>query len=123
MKKLSEMNAVELSAAICKMAEPASRLVEDERVFDVMRGMAEKLKEAKIPIKGIAVFLTTLVPVLLGDTHRNDTLEILAAVSGEDPEALKRKNGILVAKQLYSLMMEDTDALRAFRPDQEARAE
>lgn len=123
MKKISEMNATELSLAICKMAKPASRLVDDERVFDAMREMAERLKDAKSPIKGIAVFLTTLVPVLLGDDHRSDTLEIIAAVSGEDPETLKRKNGIAVAKQLYSLMMEDTEALRAFRPDQEGRAE
>lgn len=123
MKKLREMNIDEMSVAICRMAEPIANLVEDGAVMDAFRAMAEKGKAATNMLQNMGAFLSTLVPVLLGDKHRQDTLAVMAAVCGQSVEELKVRNGMDVIKDLHAMLTADTDVVPLFRPDEEARGE
>ena len=69
------------------------------------------------------MFVSVVVPTLLGEKHRDDTYALLAAVSGVSVDEVKKQNGFKTAKDVWSIFMTDVDMASMFRDGDEARAE
>lgn len=123
MRKIAEMNTDEMAIAICQMAEPVSNIMSDGMVSDAFVEMSKKLNKNSTLLQNIAVFTSVLVPVLLGEKHRNDTYAVLAALEGTTVENIRKQNGIKTAKDLFDVFMANKETTTIFRPDQEVRAE
>lgn len=117
MKKLSQMSCTELSRVLCEIASPAEKLFADPDVMGFFDKMKDLRQEANgIPIVFLARLLTTMTPVFLGDKHRDDTLGILAALKGVPVEKLAEQNGIETMRDVWDMLMTDTDLMGFFRP-------
>ena len=98
-KKLSELNGWELMGRLADLAEPIGNLTNDDLFWDTFtectkRGVSLKQKDG---LRFILKAYGKLIPILMGEDHRKDTIRILAAVEGKSvPEAMKM-NG----KQLF----------------------
>lgn len=123
MKKLAELNVDEMTLLMCRVAEPAGNLFADGAVIAAFVDVAKVLQEANFRLAGIAYFASKIIPVLLGDAHKEDTLAILAAFDGRPVDELRKQNGLKTMKGLYQIFMEDQDAINFFRPDEEVQAE
>ena len=122
MKKIAEMNTEELGLMLCQIAEPASRIMSDGYVSEAFVEMGKRLDKKATMLQNIAVFVSVLVPVLLGERHRNDTYEVLAALEGKTPEDIRKQNGFKTAKELFDVFMANKDTTTIFRPDPEVRS-
>lgn len=123
MKKLSEMNSEELTVALCKLAEPAANLFGDPDVTDALQKMTEAKSECKTVMQLMAKAIGIFAPVLLGDKHRNDVFQIVAAVRGVDVKVIREQNGLQTVKEIVQLLIKDVDAMTFFRPDAHGETE
>ena len=95
MKKIVEMDALELSSLLIEIAEPIGNLADDDEVFECFRKCTTrglKLKQRD----GLHFILKTyskLIPLLLGEKHKRDTLRILAAIEGKSVNEIIHMNG------------------------------
>lgn len=123
MRKIAEMTMDELTLALCQMAEPASNIMSDGAVSEAFVEMGKKLNKKASLLQNIAVFTSVLVPVLLGEKHRDDTYAVLAALEGVTVEEIRKQNGIRTVKDLFEVFMINKQTVAAFRADPEVRAE
>ena len=123
MKKISEMNTDELGVFLCAVAEPVSNLVTDAEVIESLTDMAKKMQGKNSPIVVFALFGSTVIPVMLGKKHKEDTYKIIAAVSGKTVDEIRNQNGLKTAKEVWELLMTDRDMGAMFRAGEEVRAE
>lgn len=123
MRKIAELTTDELALALCQMAEPASNIMSDGAVSDAFVEMGKKLNKNATMLQNIAVFASTLVPVLLGEQHRQDTCAILAAISGKTVDDIRKQNGFKTAKDLFEVFMVSKETPAIFRADQAVRSE
>ncbi len=123
MRKISEMTTDELSVMICDIADPASNIMSDGAVSEAFVEMGKRLNRKATVLQNIAVFASVLVPVLLGEKHRNDTYAVLAALEGKTVDEIRKQNGLKTAKDLFDVFMVNKETVTIFRPDQEARAD
>ncbi len=97
--KLSEMNTEQLLNALCDLTEPICRMAEDERTQDALDALTEAELTALPPLKAGALLLSTLSPLLL-QTHREDALRVLSALTGETVQTLRTQNGLITLRQV-----------------------
>lgn len=86
--KLSEMNTVQASDAILKLAAPAANIMQDDEVFAIIEKMAQS--EVGSPMKFIAANLVPIVTATL-KTHREDMFTIVAALTGKTVKAVEHQ--------------------------------
>lgn len=122
MRKISEMNTEELAVCLCNAADPVSNLLGDNEVVDAFGKLGEKMKGKRV-LAMFGMFVSVVVPTLLGEKHRDDTYALLAAVSGVSVDEVKRQNGFKTAKDVWAIFMTDVDMASMFRDGDEARAE
>ena len=122
MRKISEMNTEELAVCLCNAADPVSNLLGDNEVVDAFGKLGEKMK-GKSVLAMFGMFVSVVVPTLLGEKHRDDTYALLAAVSGVSVDEVKKQNGFKTAKDVWAIFMTDVDMASMFRDGDEARAE
>ena len=85
--KLSEMNTVQASDAILRLAQPATNIMQDDEVFKLVETMAQN---TKAPLKFIA---DNILPIatLACKSHRDDLIEIVAALTGKSIKAVREQ--------------------------------
>lgn len=115
-KKLSEMNSNELAIALCKLAEPASNLFGDQDVIDALRQLADAKETCGTVMQLMAKAVGIFAPVILGEKHRNDVFQIVAAVRGVDVEVICKQNGLQTVREIVQILFQDIDAIAFFRP-------
>ena len=87
--KISEMNTNQAADVLVRIADPASNIMHDKKVFDMLEKLATGNDSS--PVKFFADNLTMVVTVLLKD-HRNDVFEIVAALSEKTVEEVGNQN-------------------------------
>lgn len=91
--KLSEMNVKQLSAALCQLVQPMSRIAKDESLnglFADIDNMA-KTKEHMTTFEKMGMLLEA-VPVLLA-AHYGDVIRIIAIMTGRTDAEVEKLNG------------------------------
>lgn len=123
MRTIPEMNANDLSVCLCKMADPAERLLSDEAVREAIDNMREHLKDKVTIEKAFSLFTTILYPVLAGDAHKDDTFAVLAALDDVTVEEIGDRNGLEVMRDMFRAFVINTEIVTIFRPCAEVRGE
>ena len=109
--KLSEMNTAQLATCLCRIAEPVGRIGRDARLNDYFRDVAQH-GEGDTVFERITGMAAALIPVML-DTHLEDMLCILSALTGKSERALREQNGLLTIREAVQSI--DGEILAFFR--------
>lgn len=91
MAKLLEKNGAEMCAALVSLAAPVKSFLEDQEFNDTLiactkKGMGNQLRE-------FAHIYADMTPLLFGDKHIKDTMQILAVIEGKTVKELMKMNG------------------------------
>lgn len=123
MKKLSELNGVEMADVLCEIIEPMGRLMDDEKVVDCFGKLAEIIKSNPSQMLFLAKCMREVTPVFLGTEHRDDTFMIIAALNGVTVDEVKAKPGVDLIMDVFWMVAGDGGLLRMFRPRKAVRSE
>ena len=94
MAKLLDKNCAEMAAALVSISTPIKNFLDDEEFMAVFK---ERTKAGvRNRATDILTVYTDLAPLLFGDKHLADVLQILAVVEGEDVKTMLKKNGVEV---------------------------
>ncbi len=111
--KLSEMNVKQLSAALCQLTLPVSRIATDTALNGVFERCAEKMKKAAYMTTFEKMgMLLEAVPVLL-ETHYEDTIRIVSIMTGRSIAEVEAQNGMEMIDEMMKSV--DEQFLRFFR--------
>ena len=92
--KLSEMSTAEMAACLCKVAQPLSRIGNDESINAYLRDSAETAKkERKTQMQVIAESIGVLIPVLMG-SRLDDVITIVSAMTGKSEDEVRAQKGM-----------------------------
>lgn len=117
MKKLSEMNTIDLSRTLCTIADPAERIFSDPEVME----MLGKFKTLRDESQGVAIvfmmrIMMSIAPVLLGEKHLDDVCTIIAAIKGVPAAEVKEQSGAQTIHDVWEMLTGDKDLAMFFRP-------
>ena len=121
MKKISEMTACELSVCLCKIAEPAEKLLSDSAVIEALDGFRNAIPEKASVATAFSLFTTMLVPKLMDKKHQKDVYSILAAIDGVTGEDVQKRIGLETVRDMFVVFAMERDVETIFRPACEAR--
>lgn len=98
MPKLLEKNGAELFASLVNIAGPIGNLVNDEHLFSTIKSCVEKISKETSAIRtnNVAVLMrlfSEVAPILFGEAHLKDILQILAEIEGCTVPEMMNKNG------------------------------
>lgn len=117
MKKLSQMNADELSNVLCKIVVPMERMMGDPEVVSCFQGLMEMIRGGKTsPMEFFGRCITLIVPVFLGEMHRDDTFAVAAALKGQTVDEVRKQPGVAVITEVIAMLTGDAELLAIFRP-------
>lgn len=122
MKKIAEMNASELSACLCQIAEPAEKLLSDSAVIEALDGFRKDIPEKSDVATAFSLFTTMVVPKLMDKKHQKDVYSILAAIDGVAVEEIHKRNGLETIRDMFVVFAMERDVETIFRPACEARS-
>lgn len=91
MAKLLEKNGAEMMSALVNIAAPIKSFIDDEE-FDRAWKNATK-KGLQTGMTDVLRIYADIAPLLLGDKHLKDTLQILAVIEGTTVGKLMKMNG------------------------------
>ena len=90
-KKLLEKNGAEMAATLVNMASRLRRFMDDKDLVAAWRKATEN--GVKTGGSDVLAIYADIVPMLLGKTHLNDTLAILADLEGVSVSDMLKMNG------------------------------
>ena len=102
MAKLLEKNGAEMCAALVSVATALKRFMDDE-AFDKAWKKATK-KGVQLGVTDVLKVYADLMPMIFGEEHIHDTMQILSVIEGKTVKELLEMNGTELI----------TDALKAF---------
>lgn len=123
MKKLNELNGVEMADVLCEIIEPMGRLMDDEKVVDCFGKLADIIKSNPSQMLFMAKCLREVTPVFLGTEHRDDTFAIVATLSGTTVDEVKEKPGVDLIMDVFWMIAGDGGLMRMFRPRKAVRSQ
>lgn len=111
--KLSEMNVKQLSAALCQLVQPMSRIAKDESLNGLFTDIdnAAKTKEHMTMFEKVGMLLEA-VPVLLM-AHYGDVIRIVAIMTGHTDAEVEALNGYEMIDEMRRCI--DSQFLSFFR--------
>lgn len=109
--KLSEMNTMQLAAALCKLTPAVARIMESPDMTAAMQQFGA-VKET-VPAVAYSRLAAHLCPVLL-DKHLDDTITILSALTGKAEESIRTQPGHKTISDVKACF--DRDLMDFFMP-------
>lgn len=108
--KISEMNTLQLSETLCRLAAPVGELMASP---DVAKAL-EKLTSVKIenPIAYFGDFVSTVLPVAL-EKHQDATFAVIGALVGKTASQIKKQKAFETIKDIKNSF--DKDLLDFFK--------
>lgn len=106
--KLSEMNTVQLSSALCKMAKPVGELMQDTAL---LRAIASAGDGATTFGEKIGALVPEIIPALL-EKHFDATVLILSAMTGKSEKTIREQKGMQSVRDIMECF--DGDLLDFF---------
>lgn len=103
--KLSEMNTQELAKTLCQIAAPIERIGTSEDVNDAIKQISGDMNEGTVLSK-LSTMIGQIMPALLG-AHFEDTVAIIAAMTGKTAQQVREQNGMQTFRDVRSFLDED----------------
>lgn len=91
MAKLLEKNGMEMSVALIELATPIRNFVDDDEFMTAFNDATKRGK--KLNLQNLMVIYADIIPVLFGEKHLNDTMQILATIEGTTVKDMLAGNG------------------------------
>lgn len=123
MKKLSELNAEELSDVLCEIVEPMGRLMDDEAVVECFGALADLIKESTTTMMFMLQCVRYASPVFLSEEHRKDTFAVIAGLKRTTVKAVSEQPGSELIMDVVSMIIGDGGLLKMFRGGKTKHAE
>lgn len=101
--KLSEMNAAELTKALCEIAAPIGNIAQDDEVVEALKKINIHKKNNAIVARVFGSAYAELAPLLL-KKHKDDTFAVLSYLTGKTAEALEQENGFQLIRDVRSVL-------------------
>jgi hypothetical protein len=98
--KLSEMNTVQLAAALCKMAKPVGDLMQDA---ELLRAIAQAGDGQETVGGKMGALASAAIPVLL-EKHFDAVVLILSALTGKSEEQIRTQKGMETIRDVTEVM-------------------
>lgn len=108
--RLSEMNTEQLFDALVALAEPMGRIGRDPALNRAL-GEIHRQEGRSVLERASGLFLPAATALL--KTHREDTLRVIAALTGKGIDALRKQPGLLTLREAKDAF--DGELLRFFR--------
>lgn len=109
--KLSEMNTRQLAKAMCALVPPVQRIAQDEGLNGLFAAIKEK-KQAGATVMEMLGLMLDAVPLLL-DTHYEESVAIISAMTGKSAEEINSQRGMQTIADLRGCI--DDQLLDFFR--------
>lgn len=109
--KLSEMNTIELSKTLCKIAEPIGRIGADAAISGIFRDFSKK-SEGKTVLQTATAMFSVIVPALL-ERHQEDTFSVISALTGKNVDEIRAQNGMETIRDIKGCF--DNDLMSFFK--------
>lgn len=103
MAKLLEKNGAELCAGLVSIAATLKKFMDDKEFVKVWERATKN--GVKLGMTDVLEIYVDIVPLLFGEGHINDTMQILSVIEGKSVKELLEMNGT----ELFS------DAMKAFK--------
>lgn len=103
MKKMSEMNGVELSKALCEIAPAVGRIAQDDEVAEALKKVQENKQNNVIVARLFGCAFSQIIPLLF-EKHRKDTFAVLSILTGKSIEEIETENAFQLIKDIRSLL-------------------
>lgn len=94
--KLINMNTDQLMGALIRLARPLETIASDERVYGLIDGYRERVKQTRVPVIASMEMFAKLIPLLL-ESYKAETIEILVEITGRPIGDIARMNGVQIA--------------------------
>lgn len=104
--KLSSLSSDELADALCLLAPPLSRLAEDPAVGESLSGFRRAQEDGLPLITAAGKLIGGLIPALL-KSRREDTLAVLAVLTGKPVPELRAQPGLTTVADAVRCWDED----------------
>lgn len=109
--RLSEMNTVQLAAALCDMAPHIEAIGSDEAVNDLIKNFAQT-QQGRTVMQTASAVISMLLPALL-ERHRTHTFAILSVMTGKSVQEIENQNGFQTVRDIKAVL--DKDMLELFK--------
>ena len=96
MAKLLDKNCAELAAALVSITAPIKHFLEDEEFMEAFTKMTKDGIRNKV--SDVLAVYADLVPLIIGEKHLHDVIQILAVVEGKTVKEMLKMNGVEVMK-------------------------
>ena len=90
-KKLMEKNGAEICTSLVSIAEPIRNFLDDPEFITTFKECTKKGAENRL--QEYLQIYADMMPLLFGDKHRKDTLQILAEIEGSTVREMLKMNG------------------------------
>lgn len=90
--KLLEKTGAEMCSALVSIAGPVRHFLDDPEFGEAVRESTKK--GVRSQMEGILNIYADLAPLLFGDKHLKDTIQILAVVEGKTVKEMLKMNGV-----------------------------
>lgn len=91
MAKLLEKNGAEMATALVSLATPLKNFMDDAEFVEAFKECTKNGLQAKA--HDILQVYVTLIPLLFGEKHLKDTLQILSIIEGTSVQKMLKMNG------------------------------
>lgn len=102
--RISEMNTKQAAQTLCMIAEPLSRIGEDESVNAFLKSLSSKKGSTMMQLISGAV--AQIVPALL-NTHFDDTVNVLSALTGKSANEIEQQNILVTMRDVRESIDKD----------------
>lgn len=110
--KISQMTTDQAADALCRIAPPFTRMLQDKETVPAIQQMFDSLQDEK-PVESITAVLLKVVPYLLKD-HKCDVYEIIGALTGKTQQQIGKQNILKTVQDIKdSLDQELVDFFRS----------
>lgn len=109
--KLSEMNTIELSKTLCKLAEPIGRIGADAAINNIFKDFSKENNGKTLFQSGTEVYVA-IVPALL-ERHQEDTFSVISAMTGKSVDEIRAQNGMETIRDIKCFF--DNDLMSFFK--------
>ena len=95
MAKLKDLKSWDMMSALAELAEPVGNLANDDAFWDVFKDCTKRgvgLRQQDT-FRYLLTAYSSLFPLLMSETHRQDTFRILAIVNGTTVEKVANMSG------------------------------
>ena len=96
MAKLLEKDFAELASALVSITAPIKNFLEDEEFMEAFTDLTKKGVRNKV--SDVLAVYADLVPLLIGEKHLKDVIQILAAIAGRSVNEMLKMNGVEVLR-------------------------